>query len=88
MPAFPVLAHESCSWKGCGTVVITRGLYRLSSGRLLGFACITVGIILPSFILALVAASVLARHRANSDVLSFVKGAYAVAIGTILGACI
>ena len=30
----------------------------------------------------------LARHRANPNVQGFVKGAYAAAIGTILGACI
>ena len=31
---------------------------------------------------------VLARHRGNANVQGFVKGAYAAAIGTILGACI
>jgi hypothetical protein len=30
----------------------------------------------------------LVRHRANPNVEGFVKGAYAAAIGTILGACI
>ena len=48
----------------------------------------TVGIFLPSFILVLVAAPLLARHRGNLNVQGFVKGAYAAAIGTILGACI
>ena len=48
----------------------------------------TIGIFLPSFILVLVAAPILARHRANPNVQGFVKGAYAAAIGTILGACI
>jgi len=33
-------------------------------------------------------APLLARHRANANVQGFVKGAYAAAIGTILGACI
>jgi len=33
-------------------------------------------------------APILARHRANPNVRGFVKGAYAAAIGTILGACI
>ena len=28
------------------------------------------------------------RHRGNPDVQGFVKGAYAAAIGTILGACV
>src|SRR5206468_4288118 len=33
-------------------------------------------------------APVLVRHRANPNVQGFVKGAYAAAIGTILGACV
>jgi chromate transporter len=36
----------------------------------------------------LVAAPLLAKYRGNPDVQGFVKGAYAAAIGTILGACI
>ena len=36
----------------------------------------------------LIAAPLLARHRGNANVQGFVKGAYAAAIGTILGACI
>jgi chromate transporter len=36
----------------------------------------------------LVAAPLLARHRGNPNVQGFVKGAYAAAIGTILGACV
>ncbi len=36
----------------------------------------------------LIAAPLLARHRANPNVQGFIKGAYAAAIGTILGACI
>jgi hypothetical protein len=31
---------------------------------------------------------VLVRHRPNPNVQGFVKGAYAAAIGTILGACV
>src|SRR5256884_7977554 len=46
------------------------------------------GIFLPSFILVLGAAPLLARHRSNRNVQGFVKGAYAAAIGTILGACV
>src|SRR5262249_15672323 len=42
----------------------------------------------PSFILVLVVAPLLARHRENPNVQGFVHGAYAAAIGTILGACI
>ena len=48
----------------------------------------TVGIFLPSFILVLIAAPILIRHRNNAYVQGFVKGAYAAAIGTIAGACI
>ena len=48
----------------------------------------TIGIFLPSFLFVLIAAPLLARHRANLNVQGFVKGAYAAAIGTILGACI
>jgi chromate transporter len=33
-------------------------------------------------------APILVRHRANPNVQGFVKGAYAAAIGTILGACV
>ena len=48
----------------------------------------TIGIFLPSFILILVVAPILVRHRANANVQGFVKGAYGAAIGTILGACV
>jgi chromate transporter len=48
----------------------------------------TIGIFLPSFLLVLVAAPLLARHRGNTNVQGFIKGAYAAAIGTILGACV
>jgi chromate transporter len=48
----------------------------------------TVGIFLPSFVLVLVAAPLLSRYRANPNVQGFIKGAFAAAIGTILGACI
>src|SRR5438270_386611 len=48
----------------------------------------TIGIFLPSFLLVLVAAPILARHRSDTNVQGFIKGAYAAAIGTILGACI
>jgi chromate transporter len=48
----------------------------------------TIGIFLPSFIFILVAAPLLARHGSNPNVQGFVRGAYAAAIGTILGACI
>ena len=48
----------------------------------------TIGIFLPSFLLVLIVAPILAKHRGNPNVQGFVKGAYAAAIGTILGACI
>ena len=48
----------------------------------------TVGIFLPSFLFVLLVAPILSRHRAQPDVWGFVKGAYAAAIGTILGASV
>ena len=36
----------------------------------------------------LIAAPLLAKYRLNPNVQGFVKGAYAAAIGTILGACV
>jgi chromate transporter len=48
----------------------------------------TVGIFLPSFLFVLLVAPILVRNRANLNVKGFVKGAYAAAIGTILGASI
>ena len=48
----------------------------------------TVAIFLPSFILVLVAAPLLQRHRGNPNVQGFIKGAFGAAIGTILGASI
>jgi chromate transporter len=63
---------------------------RLSSDILLqalGSLVSTIGIFFPSFLLVLVAAPILARHRCKPDVQGFIKGAYAAAIGTILGAC-
>jgi chromate transporter len=48
----------------------------------------TVGIFLPSFLLILIVAPILLRYRQNANVQGFIKGAYAAAIGTILGACV
>src|SRR5262249_17684416 len=71
-----------------GPVVITATFVGyLVCGFLLSIIS-TVGIFFPSFILVLVAAPLLARHRKYSNVQGFVTGAYAAAIGTILGACI
>jgi chromate transporter len=71
-----------------GPVVITATFVGYLVAGFWGSAAATVGIFLPSFILVLVAAPLLARHRANRNVQGFVKGAYAAAIGTILGACV
>lgn len=69
-----------------GPVVITATFVGYLVAGFWGSLVSTVGIFLPSFILVLVAAPLLARHRGNANVQGFVKGAYAAAIGTILGA--
>ncbi len=71
-----------------GPVVITATFVGYLVAGFWGSLISTVGIFFPSFILVLVAAPLLARHRGNANVQGFVKGAYAAAIGTILGACI
>ena len=70
-----------------GPVVITATFVGYLVAGFLGATAATIGIFLPSFILVLVAAPLLARHRANRNVQGFIKGAYGAAIGTILGAC-
>jgi len=70
-----------------GPVVITATFVGYLVAGFWGSLVSTIGIFLPSFILVLVAAPLLARYRANPNVQGFVKGAYAAAIGTILGAC-
>lgn len=71
-----------------GPVVITATFVGFIVAGLWGAIAATVGIFLPSFILVLVAAPLLARHRANRPVQGFIKGAYGAAIGTILGASV
>lgn len=71
-----------------GPVVITATFVGYLVAGFWGALAATVGIFLPSFILVLVAAPILARHRGNRNVQGFVKGAYGAAIGTILGACV
>jgi chromate transporter len=71
-----------------GPVVITATFVGYLVAGFWGSLVSTIGIFLPSFILVLVAAPLLAKHRGNPNVQGFVKGAYAAAIGTILGACI
>ena len=71
-----------------GPVVITATFVGYLVAGFWGSLVSTIGIFLPSFLLVLVAAPILARHRGNTNVQGFIKGAYAAAIGTILGACI
>jgi chromate transporter len=70
-----------------GPVVITATFVGFLVAGFWGATAATIGIFLPSFILVLVAAPLLARHRGNRRVQGFIKGAYGAAIGTILGAC-
>ncbi len=80
-----------------GPVVITATFVgylvaaRLGGSLLEGFwgsLVSTIGIFLPSFLLILIVAPILLRYRQNPNVQGFIKGAYAAAIGTILGACV
>jgi chromate transporter len=71
-----------------GPVVITATFVGYLVAGFWGSLASTVGIFLPSFLLVLIVAPLLARRRENPLVQGFVKGAYAAAIGTILGACV
>jgi len=71
-----------------GPVVITATFVGFLVAGFWGSLVSTIGIFLPSFILILAVAPILVRHRSNPNVQGFVKGAYAAAIGTILGACV
>jgi chromate transporter len=71
-----------------GPVVITATFVGYLVAGFGGALAATVGIFLPSFLLVLLVAPILTRHRANRNVQGFIKGAYAAAIGTILGACV
>ncbi|HLG84429.1 MAG TPA: chromate efflux transporter [Bradyrhizobium sp.] len=71
-----------------GPVVITATFVGYLVAGFWGSLVSTIGIFLPSFLFVLIAAPLLARHRGNPNVQGFIKGAYAAAIGTILGACI
>jgi len=71
-----------------GPVVITATFVGYLVAGFWGSLVSTIGIFLPSFILILAVAPIMVRHRANPNVQGFVKGAYAAAIGTILGACV
>jgi chromate transporter len=71
-----------------GPVVITATFVGYLVAGFWGSVVATVGIFFPSFILVLVVAPLLVRYGSNPNVQGFVRGAYAAAIGTILGACI
>jgi chromate transporter len=71
-----------------GPVVITATFVGYLVAGFWGSLVSTIGIFLPSFLLVLIVAPILARHRSNANVAGFVKGAYAAAIGTIVGACV
>src|SRR5713101_8937308 len=71
-----------------GPVVITATFVGYLVAGFWGSVVATIGIFLPSFLLVLIVAPILVRHRANPNVQGFVKGAYAAAIGTILGASV
>jgi chromate transporter len=71
-----------------GPVVITATFVGYLVAGFWGATVATVGIFLPSFLFVLIVAPILVRHRAQPDVQGFVKGAYAAAIGTILGASV
>jgi chromate transporter len=71
-----------------GPVVITATFVGHLVAGFWGATVSTIGIFLPSFLLVLIVAPMLVRHRAQPDVQGFVKGAYAAAIGTILGAAV
>ena len=71
-----------------GPVVITATFVGYLVAGFWGSLVSTIGIFLPSFLLILIVAPILARHRTNPNVRGFVKGAYAAAIGTILGASV
>ena len=71
-----------------GPVVITATFVGYLVAGFWGSLVATIGIFLPSFLLVLIVAPILVRHRANPNVQGFVKGAYGAAIGTIMGACV
>ncbi len=71
-----------------GPVVITATFVGYLVAGFWGSVLSTIGIFLPSFLLVLIVAPILIRHRESPNVQGFVKGAYAAAIGTILGAAV
>jgi chromate transporter len=71
-----------------GPVVITATFVGYLVAGFWGSLVSTIGIFLPSFLLVLIAAPIVARHRGDANLQGFIKGAYGAAIGTILGACL
>ena len=71
-----------------GPVVITATFVGYLVAGFEGALAATVGIFVPSFVLVLVVAPILARYRASRNLQGFIKGAYGAAIGTILGSCV
>jgi chromate transporter len=71
-----------------GPVVITATFVGYLVAGFWGSIVATVGIFFPSFLFVLVVAPILVRYRGNAKVQGFVKGAYAAAIGSILGASV
>jgi chromate transporter len=71
-----------------GPVVITATFVGYLVAGFWGSLVSTIGIFLPSFLLVLIAAPIVARHRGDANLQGFIKGAYGAAIGTILGACV
>jgi chromate transporter len=71
-----------------GPVVITATFVGYVVAGFWGSLASTIGIFLPSFLIVLIAAPIVARHRSNPNLQGFIKGAYGAAIGTIVGACV
>jgi chromate transporter len=71
-----------------GPVVITATFVGYLVAGFWGSLASTIGIFLPSFLIVLAAAPIVARYRANPNLNGFIRGAYAAAIGTILGASV
>jgi chromate transporter len=71
-----------------GPVVITATFVGYLVAGFFGALASTIGIFLPSFVMVLVIAPLLIRHRGNANVQGFVRGAYGAAIGTIAGSAV
>jgi chromate transporter len=86
-PNFLIVTAVAALYAHLGGLRLVTAIFYGVSPAVIALAA-TIGIFLPSFVLVLAAAPLLARYRANPNVQGFVKGAYAAAIGTILGACL